>query len=110
MTEAALRAPAALVEYLLDAENGWTALTEEAAPLVTTSTVRLDSYVRFVRSFGHRKGSLSVDVVADGSVRLTHLGSRYWQVIFASNGNRHSSAKVPASVIVAAIRAAVEEG
>jgi hypothetical protein len=109
MSASVLSCPAPLAEYLLAPEHGFTALTELAAE-GTTGTVRLDSYVRFVRSFGHRKGSLSVDVVADGSVRLTHLGSNYWQVIFTSNGNRLSPARVPASVIVAAIAAAVEEG
>lgn len=103
-----LPAPVALVEFLLDPDNDFEA-DVEVAP-TTTGTVQLGSYVRFRRRMGHRRGVLSVDVKADGSVWLTRLGPRYWRVVFDSPGNRLSAARVPASVIVAAIAAAIEEG
>jgi hypothetical protein len=70
----------------------------------------LAAYARFTRQLGHRKGALGVDVHADGSVVLTHLGSRYWQVRFESTGRTVRLAPVPAPVIIAAIVAAIEEG
>lgn len=104
----ALPAPAALVEFLLDAANEFEA-DVEVAP-TSSGTVPLSSYVRFRRRMGHRRGVLSVDVRADGSVYLTRLGARCWRTVFASPGNRLSAAHVPAPVILAAIRAAIEEG
>lgn len=103
-----LPTPAALVEFLLDPDNEFEP-DVEVAP-TTTGTVPLSAYVRFRRRMGHRRGVLSVDVRADGSVHLTRLGARYWRTVFDSPGNRLSAAHVPAPVILAAIRAAIEEG
>lgn len=67
----------------------------------------LSVYVRFNHRAPHV--NIAVDVHADGSVELTRFGRPYWRVRFESPGNRVSVAHVPASVILAAIRAAVEE-
>jgi hypothetical protein len=96
-----------LAEYLLDPANGWEPEINIAPS--TSGTVHLSDYVRFMRRRGHRRGALGVDVRADGSVWLTNFGAHWWRVIFDSPGNRRSVAPVPASVIVAAIRAAVDE-
>lgn len=97
---------ASLADYLLDPANGFEA--EPHLPPPSTGTIRLDSYVRFTRRFGPGRGVVTVDVQADGHINLTHFGRKHWRVAFESAGNRLSVAPVPAPVILAAIRAAVE--
>lgn len=98
-----------LADYLLDPAHGFEA-ESHAATNRGTGTVRLDSYVRFTHRFAPGLGVVTVVVRADGSVWLTRFGRKFWRVIFESAGNRLTVAPVPAPVIVAAVRAAVEEG